>query len=157
MCNEVRQLKQDGAEVVAVSYYLFDKVVATELTDIVNSAKTMPGAGIRVDENSLAEQIKKAGCEDRLNMEFHKKFALPFGSIFFAFLAYSLAFIFGKHNGQTVGLFLGIVICVLYWAMQIMGQLFVQKVGLNPFLCIWVPNFLIGVVAIFFFVKLIKK
>lgn len=108
---------------------------------------------VESDKSSLADKYRLRIW----NMEFHKKFALPFGSIFFAFLAYSLAFIFGKHNGQTVGLFLGIVICVLYWAMQIMGQLFVQKVGLNPFLCIWVPNFLIGVVAIFFFVKLIKK
>ena len=108
---------------------------------------------VESDKSSLADKYRLRIW----NMEFHKKFALPFGSIFFAFLAYSLAFIFGKHNGQTVGLFLGIVICVLYWAMQIMGQLFVQKVGLDPFLCIWVPNFLIGVVAIFFFVKLIKK
>ena len=44
--------EKDGVEVVAVSYYLFDKDGATELTDIVNSAKTMPGAGIRVDENT---------------------------------------------------------------------------------------------------------
>ncbi len=29
--------------------------------------------GIRVDENSLASQIKAAGCEERLTMDFHKK------------------------------------------------------------------------------------
>lgn len=96
----------------------------------------------------------------RLNlwvMEFHKKFALPFGSIFFAFLAFSIAFLFGKHNGQTMGLFLGLIICVLYWAMQIMGQLFVQKVGLNAFWCIWVPNFVIGFSGLLFLVRLLKK
>lgn len=96
----------------------------------------------------------------RLNiwlMEFHKKFSLPFGSIFFAFLAFSIAFLFGKHNGQTLGLFLGLIICVLYWAMQIMGQLFVQKVGLDAFMCIWVPNFIIGFFSLIFLFKLIKK
>ncbi len=96
----------------------------------------------------------------RLNlwiMEYHKKFSLPFGSIFFAFLAFSIAFMFGKHNGQTLGLLLGLIICVLYWAMQIMGQLFVQKVGLNPFWCIWVPNFVIGVFAVIFFIALLRK
>ena len=93
----------------------------------------------------------------RLNlwvMEYHKKFSLPFGSIFFAF---SIAFLFGKHNGQTIGLFLGLVVCVLYWAMQIMGQLFVQRVGLNAFWCIWVPNFVIGFFALLFLIILIKK
>lgn len=90
-------------------------------------------------------------------MEFHKKFALPFGSIFFAFLAFSIAFLFGKHNGQTLGLLVGLIICVLYWAMQIMGQLFVQKVGLSPFWCIWVPNFVITAFGLAFFIVLIRK
>lgn len=96
----------------------------------------------------------------RLNlwvMELHKKFSLPFGSIFFAVFAFSIAFLFGKHNGQTIGLFLGLVVCVLYWAMQIMGQLFVQRVGLSAFWCIWVPNFVIGFFALLFLVVLIKK
>ncbi|MCR4579199.1 MAG: LptF/LptG family permease [Treponema sp.] len=96
----------------------------------------------------------------RLNlwvMEYHKKFSLPFGSIFFAFFAFSIAFLFGKHNGQTIGLFLGLVVCVLYWAMQIMGQLFVQRVGLNAFWCIWVPNFVIGIFALIFLVVLLRK
>lgn len=29
--------------------------------------------GIRVDENSLKEQIKRSGCEDRLRLDFHKR------------------------------------------------------------------------------------
>ena len=29
--------------------------------------------GIRVDEDSLVSQIKIAGCEERLEMDFHKK------------------------------------------------------------------------------------
>ena len=90
-------------------------------------------------------------------MEWHKKFAIPFGSIFFAFLAFSLAFLFGKHNGQMIGLFLGIVICVLYWAFQISGQLMVMRVGLKAFWCIWIPNFLVGFFGLVFMIKLIRK
>ncbi len=90
-------------------------------------------------------------------MEWHKKFAIPFGSIFFAFLAFSLAFLFGKHNGQMIGLFLGIVICVLYWAVQIIGQLMVTKVGLNAFWCIWTPNIVIGAVGVVFMLALLRK
>ena len=96
----------------------------------------------------------------RLNlwiMEFHKKFALPFASIFFAFLAFSIAFQFKKHNSQTSGLFIGIVICVLYWAMQILGQLFVTRIGLDAFLCIWVPNFVLLISGIIFSIRLLRK
>ena len=90
-------------------------------------------------------------------MEWHKKFAIPFGSIFFALLAFSLAFLFGKNNGQMIGLFLGIVICVLYWAVQIIGQLLVTKVGLNAFWCIWTPNILVALFGLIFLTKLMKK
>ena len=96
----------------------------------------------------------------RLNtwmMEYYKKFAIPFGSIFFAFLAFSIAFLFGKHNGLTMGLFIGIVICVLYWAMQISGQLLVMRVNLDAFLCIWIPNILMAVVACILSINLIRK
>ena len=90
-------------------------------------------------------------------MEYYKKFAIPFGSIFFAFLAFSIAFLFGKHNGLTMGLFTGIIICVLYWAMQISGQLLVTRVNMDAFLCIWVPNILMAVVAVLLSINLIRK
>ena len=116
----------------------------------------------------LAQSIKELKIEAdidpsldmRLNlwmMEFHKKFALPFASIFFAFLAFSIAFQFKKHNSQTLGLFIGIVICVIYWAMQILGQLFVTKIGLDPFLCIWVPNILLFIFGFIFSIQLLRK
>ncbi len=116
----------------------------------------------------LTKAIKKMKLEKDQNpnslktlnlwgMEWHKKFAIPFGSIFFAFLAFSLAFLFGKNNGQMIGLFLGIVICVLYWAFQIVGQLLVTKVNLSAFWCIWVPNFLVGAFGLFFLSRLLKK
>ena len=90
-------------------------------------------------------------------MEYYKKFAIPFGSIFFAFLAFSIAFLFGKHNGLTMGLFIGIIICVLYWAMQISGQLLVTRVHLDSFLCIWIPNILLAVMGVIFSLVLIGK
>lgn len=107
-----------------------------------------------------AEKTDNASTLRKLNlwiMEWHKKFAIPFGSIFFALLAFSMAFLFGKNNGQMIGLFLGLVICVLYWAVQIVGQLLVTKVGLNAFWCIWTPNFLIGFFGLVFMLRLIKK
>lgn len=113
----------------------------------------------------LRNELKKMIADEdtdaiRLNtwrMEYYKKFAIPFGSIFFAFLAFSIAFLFGKHNGLTMGLFIGIIICVLYWAMQISGQLLVTRVQLDSFLCIWIPNFLLAFVAVILSLRLIRK
>lgn len=117
-----------------------------DLTKRLNQMKSQSS-----QDESLVRKINLWG------MEWHKKFAIPFGSIFFALLAFSMAFLFGKNNGQMIGLFLGIVICVLYWAVQIVGQLLVTKVGLNAFWCIWTPNILIGLFGLIFLTRLIKK
>ena len=109
---------------------------------------------MKADNNDTPSALRKLNL---WIMEWHKKFAIPFGSIFFALLAFSMAFLFGKNNGQMIGLFLGLVICVLYWAVQIVGQLLVTKVGLNAFWCIWTPNFLIGFFGLVFFTRLLKK
>lgn len=90
-------------------------------------------------------------------MELYKKIAVPFSALFFSFLAYSIAFLFGKHNGLTMGVFVGIIICVLYWALQLSGQLLVLKVNYNVFACIWIPNILIGVIGLLLSIRLIRK
>lgn len=90
-------------------------------------------------------------------LEYNKKFSLPFGSIFFAFLALPLALLFGKHNGQTIGLIVGIVICVLYWTMMILGQIFGNRGGLNGFWVMWAPNITIFTAGSVFYLKLLGK
>lgn len=170
----IMQLKMDDATVVLLDkkekenfeVITSEKTVFNVFDSIINgstshSAREMTTYDLVKEIHSLKENITEDSDDKyRLNlweMEFHKKFSLPFGSVFFAFLAFSIAFIFGKHNGQTIGLFVGLVICVLYWAMQIMGQLFVLRVGLDSFWCIWVSNFVIGFFGIIFFVILIRK
>lgn len=137
---------------------VFDKSV---LGNSTHSAREMTTYDLSRELKQMRENLGDSFPEKRRlklwTMEFHKKFAMPFGSVFFAFLAFSIAFVFGKHRGQTICLFIGLVVCVLYWAMQIMGQLFVQRIGLDPFWCIWVPNFVIGVMGLVFLSFLLKK
>lgn len=40
--------------------------------EVLNSALEISSMGIRVDEQSMMEQLKKAGCEDRCELPFHK-------------------------------------------------------------------------------------
>ncbi len=90
-------------------------------------------------------------------LEYYKKFSLPFGSVFFAILAMPLAVVFGKHNGQTIGLIIGIVLSVAYWAMFIMGQTLGLRNGVNGFWAMWLPNFLIGGTGIVFYIRLVRR
>lgn len=90
-------------------------------------------------------------------LEFNKKFSLPFGSIFFAILAFPLSLIFGKKDGQTLGLIFGIILSVLYWAATIIGQMFGVRGGYNGFWMMWTPNFILGLFGIILYLRLKKK
>ncbi len=90
-------------------------------------------------------------------MEYYKKFSLPFGSLFFSLLAFPLALMFGKVNGQTIGLIIGILVSVLYWSLIIMGQNFGIRNNINGFIVMWLPNTIVAVFGLVFLVKLVKK
>ncbi|WP_294429123.1 LptF/LptG family permease [uncultured Treponema sp.] len=94
---------------------------------------------------------------NRYNLEMAKKFSMPFGSIFFAFFAMPFALIFGKHNGQTIGLIIGLFIALLYWAMSIVGQIFSSRTGVYGVSTMWLPNLLIGLVGLIAYFRLLRK
>ncbi len=94
---------------------------------------------------------------NRYNLEYAKKFSLPFGSIFFAMLALPLALLFGKHNGQTIGLIIGLFISVLYWAVNILGQIFSSRSGVYGIISMWIPDLVIGAAGILFYLKLVRR
>lgn len=110
---------------------------------------------------SIKEMEKSTGVNpkdlNKYRLEYNKKFSVPFGSIFFALLALPLALIFGKHNGQTIGLIIGLFISVAYWAMMILGQIFGSRSGMNGVLLMWIPNSVIFIASLFFYIQLGRK
>lgn len=127
-----------------------------------NSSGTNPREMTSYDLKKYIEKLKsKKNTSKRTlntyNLEYHKKFSLPFGSIFFALLAFPLAILFGKHNGQTIGLIIGILISVLYWSLMTLGQIFGLRNGMNGFISMWLPNLLVGIFGCVFIFFLVKK
>ncbi|MFO7848816.1 MAG: LptF/LptG family permease [Spirochaetia bacterium] len=80
-------------------------------------------------------------------LEFHKKIAIPFGSLAFVFFAFPLGGITRK-TGRTVGFGLGLLVSVIYWAMLFAGQTLGLRMHLNPALAMWIPNILIVVAGL---------
>jgi lipopolysaccharide export system permease protein len=115
--------------------------------------------------SDLWEEIKEMRQQEQINestlnlymLDFHKKFSLPFASIFFAFLALPLAIVFGKQNGQTIGLIIGIFLSFVFWAMIIVGQKLSQTNGWNSAMTMWAPDTLMLILAVFFFFGLKRQ
>lgn len=104
------------------------------------------------NDESISPKLKNT-----YKLEFNKKFSVPFGSIFFAMLAFPLSLIFGRKDGQTLGLVFGIILSVLYWSATIIGQMFGIRGGYNGFWMMWTPNLVLGLLGIILYLRLKKK
>ena len=139
-----------------MSLHLFEKTVFNFDRQLSPAELTSFDLGRKI------HKMKKEPGRDKreINMnvlEFNKKFSLPFGSLFFAFLAMPLALLFGKVNGQTIGLVVGIFISFLYWAMMTVGIQLGYRNGWNGFLLMWLPNVTVGLAALLFYLGARKR
>lgn len=148
--------KFDVLESQTASFNVFDSVITDASTRIAPREMTSFDLWKHIKQMATDQTVTKKRL-NQYKLEFNKKFSMPFGSIFFAMLAFPLALIFGKRDGLTLGLIFGIVISVLYWAASILGQIFGVKSGWNGFVMMWTPNFAIGIAGIILYLRLRKK
>ncbi len=84
-------------------------------------------------------------------LDFNRKFSVPFGCLAFIVFAFPVG-IFAKRSGRSVGFGIGLLVSIIYWGMLLAGQNFGFRLNFSPFLSMWLPNFIILGVGLFFFV-----
>jgi len=104
------------------------------------------------------EQLKKASDENtrrqlksrinRLWVEVHKKFSLPFGAIVFVILAAPLASMI-RRGGFGVALGISFIVFTLYYIMLLAGEEMASRGMVHPFIAMWFPNFFFLAVGLF--------
>jgi lipopolysaccharide export system permease protein len=147
----------------------YDVLTSDKVNMNVFTAAIMPKPPFRSANEytslGLWEEIKDMRQQESANLrslnmyilELHRKFSQPFASIFFAFLALPLAIVFGKQNGQTIGLIIGLFLSFVFWAMIIVGQNLSIRNGFNPTMTMWAPDALMLTLAVIFFFRLKKQ
>ncbi|MDR0408775.1 MAG: LptF/LptG family permease, partial [Spirochaetaceae bacterium] len=160
--NEIKD-KQDTLNSTLFDRY--NRMLSSELT--LESAlrggargQSWPQMGSYM-QNFLREyQLTASLKADRIlsiwQLEFYKKFSIPFGSLCFIFLAVPLGLL-AKKSGQTVGFILGIIISVVYWALLLGGQNMGIRLGYSPFWTMWLPNIITFVIGVIMCVQRVKR
>jgi lipopolysaccharide export system permease protein len=100
---------------------------------------------MRIDRNLLLYEL-----------EYNKKFSIPFGALCFVFLAVSIGLL-AKKSGQTMGFLFGLLISFLFWAMLLIGQTLSVRMGYSPFLSIWMPNILFLIIGVVLLVIRVRR
>lgn len=107
--------------------------------------------------NKIIEREKLRGREN-LNQYYFEKYrrsAQPFAGLILTVIGACIA---SKkiRGGSGVHLAVGIAISALYIMALQFSTTFSTKAGLNPLLAAWIPNFIFGALAIYYYRKQIK-
>lgn len=106
------------------------------------------GAGVNLNEldmklSELSQRIADPATDQRgrLKMltEYHSRFAFPFASIVFAFIAVPLG-IQNRRSGKSAGFSASIAILLAYYLMLSLVKTLAERGSIPPLLAMWIPN-----------------
>ena len=116
-----------------------------------------------LDEKSLIELIRfiRAGIKDKsvlseALMELHEKFSIPFACLSLGILAFPLG-IQSASLGKASGFTMGICFFLLYYFLLAAGWSAGETGKYPPLIGMWLPNFIMGGLGIFFLIKNAKE
>ena len=107
-----------------------------------------------VEKNSSRE-IRDRGLQI-YELEFQKKFSLPFACLVFAFLAFPVG-LFTRRSGRTVGFGIGVIISIFYYGLLFAGQTMGFQLNIQPVWAMWLPNLLILTAGIILFIIRLRR
>ncbi|MBN1884047.1 MAG: LptF/LptG family permease [Candidatus Krumholzibacteriota bacterium] len=84
----------------------------------------------------------------RYGVEIHKKYSIPFSCIVFVLLGAPLAIRAGK-KGMTMSVGFSILFFLVYYMFLISGEKLADRRYLDPWLAMWMPNFVLSAAAAF--------
>jgi len=90
--------------------------------------------------------------EARYNVEFHKKFAIPFACVVFALLGVPMA-ITSARSGKGISISLALAVYFIYYIFLMGGEKLADRGRLDPFTAMWSANIILLVLGIPLFVK----
>ena len=91
-------------------------------------------------------------------LDFHQRFSFPFAPLVFSLLGVALVLM---PAPSRQGRFWGLVSCLfwllLYYALLTTGKALGEREMLPPLLALWLPNIIVGLVAVHFFIKALRE
>ncbi len=96
-----------------------------------------------------ADTLVKAGQSPHNPlMEVQKKFSIPAACLVFALIGVALGATH-RRDGKLVSFMLGIAVIFVYWGVMLVGQSLAKGLYIGPWLATWLPNLLLGAVAVY--------
>jgi len=89
-------------------------------------------------------------------VEIEKKYSIATACIVFVLVGASLG-VMGRQGGLAVSAGLSIFFFLTHWAMLIGGEQLADRLYVSPFIAMWLPNILIGIIGIYLLIHTVKE
>ena len=98
-----------------------------------------------LNDLSIIKSYKKS--YNKYLVELHKKFSIAFASITFILVGAPLGIMIKKGN-VFISASLSIIFFIIFWALLISGEQFADRALVEPWIAMWFPNILMGLVGL---------
>jgi lipopolysaccharide export system permease protein len=88
--------------------------------------------------------------------EYHQKFSIPFACVALGFLAIPLGIMSGAAR-RSFGLGLSVLLFLVYYVLLFAAQVFSDAGIYSPVFGVWLPNFVMLALGLFFFVRTLRN
>jgi len=116
------------------------------------SAKELKSRIRDVDKGKGSEKYKRMK-RNRLLVEYHKKYSIPFACIVFIIMGAPLAMRIRK-GGASLSFGFALMFFIFYYVCLLGGEQLGDRGIIAPWLAMWFPNMLLGAVGIYFLYRL---
>ncbi|MFW5775660.1 MAG: LptF/LptG family permease [Spirochaetota bacterium] len=138
---EQERLVDSLVQTVATEYYEGITAVRDGETTLQRLTSDLNGTLRRA--NDEARRIISDRTLSNYELEFHKKFSIPFACLTFILFAFPVGLL-TRRAGRAVGFGIGLLVSTLYWSMLIAGQTVgVNNPAISPATAMWFPNAII--------------
>ena len=93
---------------------------------------------------------------NKLAVEIHKKYSIPFACIVFVFIGAPLG-IMAHRGNMAVGGGISLVFFIIYWIFLIGGEELADRDMLSPFLSMWLANFIVGGFGLYLLIRTVRE
>ncbi len=97
-------------------------------------------ASLKVNSNSIKHNERR---NNRLMVEVHKKYSIPFACIIFVLVGMALGTM-SRSGGIGMSLGISLFFFILHWALIITGEDLADRGLYSPFLSMWMANIIVG-------------
>lgn len=124
-----------------------DSIIKIEPRDLFNvrnqqETMTMPELNEYIDK----QKMRGAAGISTFEVEYHKRFAMPFAAFILTLIGVSLS-TEKRKNGMGTSIGVGLALSFGYILFQTISATFAINAGMSPILSVWLPNIVFAIIA----------